>query len=165
MRPSSTGWLGFISGILVSKPKTWRAIRWVVYAAAMPVLLLVIWIQRHPIEAVLALGLVSFLLLQLWGAKRYRLPSILSNAPVYEETALYRWFDRDQRLLYVGISNHILRRTTQHGDSKEWWRRVASCSVTWLPTRQMALDAESRAIVEEDPVYNIAGAGKRKAWL
>lgn len=83
-----------------------------------------------------------------------------------EATALYRWYDVEARLLYVGISNQPVRRTGQHDDHQPWWREVRSATVEWLPTRAEALEAEERAIKREHPEHNVVHNGRRAAqWV
>jgi hypothetical protein len=69
-------------------------------------------------------------------------------------TALYRWYDQDDVLLYVGVSTNVARRAGQHEDT-EWWHRVARSTVEQFDSRGAALDAEAKAIREERPLYNI----------
>lgn len=72
--------------------------------------------------------------------------------------ALYRLYDEDDRLLYVGVSDAPELRWKQHGYEKPWWGEVARKEVEWLPTRTKGLAAERRAIVEESPAYNVRSA-------
>jgi predicted GIY-YIG superfamily endonuclease len=70
------------------------------------------------------------------------------------ETALYRHFDAEGRLLYVGITNNYARRSGEHADDKPWWRDVARSEVERYPTRKAAMDAEKAAIESEHPLDN-----------
>lgn len=72
-----------------------------------------------------------------------------------EETTLYRFFDANDRLLYVGISNLASRRWAQHEADKPWWSEVARTSVEHFATRKAALEAEKRAIQTEHPKHNV----------
>lgn len=80
------------------------------------------------------------------------------SAPAQSErTALYRLFDADDRLLYVGITGNPKRRWQQHAlYSDEWWPQVASKTVAWLDSRSEAEAAEKRVIQTEGPLYNRA---------
>ncbi|MFE9735444.1 GIY-YIG nuclease family protein [Streptomyces sp. NPDC005863] len=69
-------------------------------------------------------------------------------------TALYRLFDRDGRLLYVGISRNPDVRWGQHSLTKDWWHEVERRETKWLATRTRAEDAERQAIQTEHPRYN-----------
>src|SRR5436190_14951554 len=71
-----------------------------------------------------------------------------------ERTALYRLYDADDRLLYVGVSNDPPYRMAQHAKDKPWWPTVATQKLEWLDTREEAFDAEKLAIFTERPKYN-----------
>lgn len=70
-------------------------------------------------------------------------------------TTLYRLFDADGELLYVGIAGNPGRRFAQHGGEKPWWREVSETTLTHYDTRAEALMAEREAIQTEHPRYNI----------
>lgn len=69
-------------------------------------------------------------------------------------TAIYRLFDSEGRLLYVGISDRPEVRWAEHALDKNWWHLVARKSTDWLPTRSAALAAEAEATKNERPVFN-----------
>lgn len=71
------------------------------------------------------------------------------------ETALYRHFDCDGKLLYVGVSLSAVARLAQHRDNSHWYRRIANMTTEWHPTRKAALDAERKAVRSENPECNI----------
>jgi predicted GIY-YIG superfamily endonuclease len=73
--------------------------------------------------------------------------------------ALYRFFDTDGVLLYVGITNNPSRRFTQHGVSREWWHEVDTIRMERFPDRKSVLAAEKAAIQSERPRYNIKMTG------
>lgn len=73
-------------------------------------------------------------------------------------TSLYRFYDADDQLLYVGISLNVFRRMAQHSERKTWWTAVARSTVEWHPTREAALEAERIAIRDEKPLHNIQHA-------
>jgi hypothetical protein len=73
-------------------------------------------------------------------------------------TALYRLFDADGALLYVGIANSPESRWSQHAKTKEWWHLVADKTICWFDTRVVAADAEIKAIQAERPRFNIMHA-------
>ncbi|MFI8206844.1 MULTISPECIES: GIY-YIG nuclease family protein [unclassified Streptomyces] len=73
-------------------------------------------------------------------------------------TALYRFFDADGALLYVGITYDTEQRFASHRNSSPWWRDVASESIEWHDTRTLALAAESKAIKAERPRHNVSGS-------
>jgi predicted GIY-YIG superfamily endonuclease len=70
------------------------------------------------------------------------------------ETSLYRFFNNDGKLLYVGITAHLLDRIVQHEVSQPWWEEVVAMTRSAFPTRETAHNAEKRAIHEESPKYN-----------
>jgi predicted GIY-YIG superfamily endonuclease len=75
-----------------------------------------------------------------------------------QRTALYRFYDADEKLLYVGITNDPWRRWRQHVQEKPWYPQVKHQAVTWYDTRIAAEIAEHVAIRREHPRFNIAGA-------
>lgn len=81
--------------------------------------------------------------------------------------ALYRHFDGDGVLLYVGISANTANRRVQHIQKAKWLRFQATERVTWLPDRADAEREEESAILQENPVFNIRGAspGSRERRL
>lgn len=70
------------------------------------------------------------------------------------ETVLYRHFDHGGRLLYVGISLDVLRRTQQHRQTAHWFRDVAKFTAERFPSRAAAIAAERQAIADENPAFN-----------
>lgn len=73
------------------------------------------------------------------------------------ETELYRHFDEDGRLLYVGISLSTATRLCQHRLTAKWARQVTTITIERFPSREEALKAELRAIRTENPAHNKAG--------
>lgn len=71
------------------------------------------------------------------------------------ETALYRHFDGDSRLLYVGISLSPTYRLSQHRLEAPWFRAIRNVTIEYLPTRDAALFAEKMAIRRERPIHNV----------
>lgn len=69
-------------------------------------------------------------------------------------TQLYRHFDCNGTLLYVGISSSALVRLSQHSRTAEWFELVARISVENFPSKEKALQAEKLAIQTEYPIYN-----------
>lgn len=72
-------------------------------------------------------------------------------------TALYRLYDQADELIYVGVAVDPERRWKNHAVNSRWWPNVQRRSVEWHDDRPTALAAETRAIVAENPVYNVAG--------
>ena len=69
------------------------------------------------------------------------------------KTALYRHFDKDGQLLYVGISLSHVARLSQHRDGSPWYEDIAHVTIEWHKTRVDAELAETTAIGREAPKY------------
>lgn len=69
--------------------------------------------------------------------------------------SLYRFYDSEGALLYVGITEVGAMRWNQHRKSKHWWSDVASTTVEHFRTRPEALEAEKQAIIAERPIHNV----------
>lgn len=74
--------------------------------------------------------------------------------PEPERTALYRLYDADGELLYIGISRKPEKRFEQHAACKNWWHLVARKVISSCPTEEAALRAEEAAITAEQPLYD-----------
>lgn len=72
-------------------------------------------------------------------------------------TALYRMYDAEGVLLYVGISMNAPSRIKQHRRDKHWWDDVARITITQYDDPAEAARAELEAILAEHPIDNIAG--------
>lgn len=70
-------------------------------------------------------------------------------------TSLYRQYNKDGVLLYVGVSESVMTRLSQHSATSKWFRDVTTVTVKHFRTRRAALRAETKAIAEEHPVYNV----------
>jgi Bacterial regulatory proteins, gntR family len=79
-----------------------------------------------------------------------------------DPTAVYRLYDADGTLLYIGITRNIALRFAHHEIYKPWWPQVVRKTMTWYGSRAEAIRAESAAIVSEGPLYNIAGAPREE---
>ena len=85
---------------------------------------------------------------------------VVSETEIGDEipsTVLYRLFDAAGSLLYVGVTGDLRGRLAQHAADKPWWSQVARKTVTWYGSRSDALRAETAAIFNEHPRYNVAG--------
>lgn len=67
---------------------------------------------------------------------------------------LYRHFDGDGVLLYVGISLFALRRLAAHERTCGWWATVRRIEIAPYRTRAEAAAAEIHAIKNERPRFN-----------
>ena len=70
-------------------------------------------------------------------------------------TKLYRHFDKDGKLLYVGISLNAVARLAQHKNHSHWFNEIASVTIESFDSRNEALFAETRAVQNEKPIHNI----------
>lgn len=70
-------------------------------------------------------------------------------------TVLYRLFDANDVLLYVGISGNLKARFASHASTKSWWPRVARRTIVIYPTRASGQEAERVAISAENPLHNV----------
>jgi prophage antirepressor-like protein/predicted GIY-YIG superfamily endonuclease len=75
----------------------------------------------------------------------------------HEPHTLYRFFDRNGRLLYVGITHNPAARLKAHSATQAWWKRVAEVRMESYPSRDAVLEAESQAIRGENPRFNKLG--------
>lgn len=69
-------------------------------------------------------------------------------------TALYRLYDANDQLLYIGIAEYPPKRFVEHERDKPWWPEVARRDVEWIESRAKAETAERCAIAAEGPRYN-----------
>jgi hypothetical protein len=70
------------------------------------------------------------------------------------KTALYRHFDAEGQLLYVGISLHAIVSLARHKSNARWFDRISTIKVVWFDTRKDALKTEKLAILNERPAFN-----------
>ena len=76
-------------------------------------------------------------------------------------TNLYRHFDADGVLLYVGITRRINKRLAEHLRSSHWLGQVTQITIERFPSRDEAVIAERNAIVNEMPLFNIQHSTKK----
>lgn len=72
------------------------------------------------------------------------------------KTSLYRHFDTNGQLLYVGISKGVMARISGHQRDSGWFWDIATITLQTFSTREEALYAEAVAIRDENPKYNKA---------
>lgn len=70
------------------------------------------------------------------------------------KTDLYRHFDKDGNLLYVGISLSATGRLVSHKRNANWFDDIASVTIEKFKTRSAAEKAERKAIQNENPKHN-----------
>jgi len=67
---------------------------------------------------------------------------------------------RFSRTLYIGETNSVPRRMSQHRRQKDWWPDDGRISWRQYPDRVSALAAEEAAIRRKQPVHNIKHNGR-----
>lgn len=75
------------------------------------------------------------------------------------KTTLYRYYDSEGQLLYVGITGNNTKRQSQHRRNSFWFGEVATASFEYFDDREEALEAETKAIQNEKPKHNIKKHG------
>lgn len=71
-----------------------------------------------------------------------------------QSTCVYRLYDTDGELLYVGLSLCPHYRIPTHR-GRTWGKRIASHTLEWFDDREAAKTAERHAITTEQPLHNI----------
>lgn len=69
---------------------------------------------------------------------------------------LYRFFNSDQKLIYVGISYSTFLRFVGHRSQSKWINEVTTITIEKFSNLNDALIAEANAIKNEKPIYNVA---------
>ncbi len=69
---------------------------------------------------------------------------------------LYRFFNANHELLYVGITNNPFNRFSGHSKDKNWFNEIAYSTFEHYPNRLAVDKAETAAIKAEKPKYNKA---------
>lgn len=77
-----------------------------------------------------------------------------AHRPATEPTALYRLYDANDVLLYIGITWDPDHRWERHQTIKHWAHQVARRTVEWYPDRPTALVAEAAATEAEKPLHD-----------
>ena len=67
---------------------------------------------------------------------------------------LYRYYDSDGYLLYVGISLSAVSRLSQHKASASWYELVSDIQIDNYPSREALEAAEKEVIRHEHPMFN-----------
>ena len=67
---------------------------------------------------------------------------------------LYRHFDGNDKLLYIGASENIKDRTSHHRNRSEWFDDVLKITLEHYKSRTELLDAEAFAVIAERPTNN-----------
>lgn len=75
--------------------------------------------------------------------------------PSKPPAAIYRLWDRDNQLLYIGCSPNPLSRIHAHTRIKAWATAIASATLEWFDSHEQAKRAEALAIAAELPEWNV----------
>lgn len=70
-------------------------------------------------------------------------------------TAVYRLYDADGRLIYIGQSQRMGQRMRGHMLNSWFYELVDSIELEYYPTRPAAVAAETLAIQEMQPAFNV----------
>lgn len=89
---------------------------------------------------------------------------LLDQNPCY----LYKHYDSDGNLLYVGISFSIAQRISQHKKSSNWFADSGHITILKFASRSLAEEAEQKSIRNENPLHNVlhrrSHAKENKKW-
>lgn len=69
-------------------------------------------------------------------------------------TSVYRAYDGDGAILYVGITGARLRRIDQHRHGSDWWAEASRIDLEHFETREEAMQREAALINELRPPWN-----------
>lgn len=75
---------------------------------------------------------------------------------------IYRFFDGDGAILYIGRTKSIGNRLMSHALEKQWWPEVARIEAHAVPAIDVAA-AEVDLIRAESPRHNVIGVGQRQS--
>lgn len=73
------------------------------------------------------------------------------------KTTVYRYYNADNELLYVGITKNQLNRFEAHSKVQPWFHEITKAFFQHTDTREEALEYEKYIIANEFPKYNKAG--------
>jgi hypothetical protein len=71
-----------------------------------------------------------------------------------DPTSVYKYYDQNNLLLYVGITRRGVVRNREHNASKEWWQFVVRQDVEHYPHRLAAEERERHLIRAFRPPFN-----------
>lgn len=76
---------------------------------------------------------------------------------------VYRHYDKDGALLYVGCTHEWTNRTMDHRKFSKWWSAVVRLEIERFADKSDALKAEKKAIENENPSCNVTHNRVRKS--
>ncbi len=86
-------------------------------------------------------------------------PSTSQSPSVF---VLYRFYNEDDSLLYVGLTRDPSRRISQHAGDKSWWTNVSRIEIAHFDSLEELRSAERDAITTEKPVHNVRMNGTKQ---
>jgi hypothetical protein len=80
---------------------------------------------------------------------------MMGSTVVSDNTELYRHFDINGSLLYIGISTStMVRLASGHKGYSAWYYDIVAVTIEHFKTREKATMAEKAAIIAEEPIHN-----------
>jgi hypothetical protein len=113
--------------------------------------------RKHPFIAGLVTGRFSVGWAQRQRGRAPARPPLAAppaQPKLSKPTTLYRYYDANHKLLYVGITCRGARRAEEHAKSQPWWPRQAWMRSVHYDTWVEAEEAERLAIAAEKPECN-----------
>lgn len=92
------------------------------------------------------------------GFDKYRksdIADVMESLFENDETELYRHYNSDGDLLYIGISISTMLRLSGHRKDSAWFKEIETIKIERFSSRRAAFVAEEAAIKLEKPKYNI----------
>jgi predicted GIY-YIG superfamily endonuclease len=83
-------------------------------------------------------------------------PYLRRTPKANKSTFLYRFYDEDGVLLYVGITDNLIDRTWSHARASTWMEFAMRSTVVPFTSRAEAEEHEVLAIRSERPLFNLA---------
>lgn len=71
------------------------------------------------------------------------------------QNILYRHYDENGTLLYIGVSTSFFERLSQHKCHSTWFNQIQTMTLERFSTKVEMLKAEKKAIKKEKPVHNV----------
>ena len=89
----------------------------------------------------------------------------LNNRLTWAEHTVYRLYDNQQRLIYVGCTYDLIKRLKTHQKTAWWYPQIERIVTEAHPTHRQGLTAEARIRDTEHPRWNIEARWmKRNSW-
>lgn len=115
---------------------------------------LVRWARRFRRKHRALCGFIAGLFVGRVTARPKLAPATPPQPKLAKPTTLYRYYDAQHRLLYVGITCRGAKRAAEHAKTQPWWPRQVWMRSEHFDTWAEAEEAERVAIKEENPECN-----------